>query len=94
MPSAKYVLASGLAAGGTGDTHRIKAEAPFLIQTGGGYTGTTTVEHSVDGTNWVTLQAMSSGDMYDVGHPIKYLRVNGTHTGSAANVYLLEEVIG
>lgn len=95
MASAKLVLASSLAPGSNSDSIRLKSESPYLIQTGGGYTGNVTVEHSMDNSNWVTLQAMATGTMYDVQHPLKYVRVKGDHTGTTtANVYLLEEVIG
>jgi hypothetical protein len=77
-------------------------DPPWLFQTSGGYTGTVTIEHSVDGpevtdanATWYTLiSALSTNNVADVKHPLYRVRANcgGVTGATGANVYMVEYV--
>lgn len=94
----RVTLAKDLAAGSDSASTRFRtAQRPYRVSAEGGFTGTVTIQHSVTGdttadadATWDDIGTVASGDSLSIDTPVYKLRVSGTHTGSAATVYLLE----
>lgn len=91
-------LAKTLAAAASSVSVRIRtAKPPFYVQANGGFTGSVTLEHSMDGpavsdsaATWRALGTISNNDAIVVTHPLYRIRVDGDHSAGTATVDLLE----
>ena len=92
---------SGPAADGKLASVKVRIQdPPWLLQTSGGYTGTVSIEHSVDDPSvtdalatWYVLGTLGTNATMDIKHPLYRIRANAASvTGGSANVYMIEYV--
>jgi hypothetical protein len=95
--ASRVTLAKDLAAGSNGASIFPKSRRPYVIQSDAGYTGSVTVEQSVDGpdvsdanASWTTGTTLAANDQITIDGPVYRIRVRGSHTGTAT-VFLLED---